>query len=528
MDNLVPEQDTTIILASYGNVETLKTGEFMPQRGSEIIQSEFESETEFVEIPPGTSVTITGQPIFENAAFGLMLPEMIMLFAGAFTLILVVVYFLMRHKLPEGRQALLPLGTTMVALVVMMGAMGVLGYDFNAIMLGVMPIAMGLGIDYGLQIQTRYIEERENGKSPVDAVGIASRTTGRAILLAMGTTVIGLGSLFISSVPPVRQFGVTSATSVIASMVLSVTLLAALLVKYDSIEEKDVDSDVGEGKMESLFSTLSRDVICHKPKVTLAIALVLVVGGAWAYPQVEPKQEMMDFWPQNLDAKNDLERLSETVDSPKVIYVVVEGDDVYTPERLRELAEYQRVMLENPNVNAVMSPVSRMKRQNGGSIPDTNYRIQKLSRRDDQTQMRMAFYIDDIEGEPVRTLIDEFDNNAEFVMSSGVDVRVTGKPVLNRNVIENVTAGLTPMTLLSFGLGLLFLTLAFRSLRVSAMLVGGVAASAALLVTGAMFVVNVPWNPLTVTMSSITLGIGIDYGIHVYERFEEERVNGKN
>jgi predicted RND superfamily exporter protein len=150
----------------------------------------------------------------------------------------------------------------------------------------------------------------------------------------------------------------------------------------------------------------------------------------------------------------------------------------------------------------------------------------EAGKTDEPTHLVLSFFVDDVSGEEVRTLIDEFEGNAEVVLDD--EVRVTGKPVLNRNVIENVTAGLTPMTLLSFGLGLIFLTLAFWSARVSAVLVAGVAASAALMVTGAMYVLGIPWNPLTVTMSSMALGIGIDYGIHVYERYEEEVLEGES
>ncbi len=42
--------------------------------------------------------------MFENAAFGLMLPEMIILFAGAFSLIFRVVYLVMRGRLARGRE----------------------------------------------------------------------------------------------------------------------------------------------------------------------------------------------------------------------------------------------------------------------------------------------------------------------------------------------------------------------------------------------------------------------------------------
>jgi predicted RND superfamily exporter protein len=263
--------------------------------------------------------------------------------------------------------------------------------------------------------------------------------------------------------------------------------------------------------------------------------LLVVLSGAWAYPQVEPKQEMMDFWPQDLEEKNDLTYLEENVESPKVMYVIVEGDDVYTPERFRDISEYQRVMLENPNVNYVDGPVERVELVNNGTVPGTNSGLDAaLSEAadgpfgagtvDEPTHAVLSFYVDDISGAEVRTLIDEFEGNARTVLDD--DVRVTGKPVLNRNVIENVTAGLTPMTLLSFGLGLIFLTLAFWSARVAVVLIAGVAASAALMVTGAMYAFGIPWNPLTVTMSSMALGVGIDYGIHVYERFEEEVLAG--
>jgi hydrophobe/amphiphile efflux-3 (HAE3) family protein len=536
---VVPESGTTVILVSYGEVQTFDRGRLLPVRGADIVYGQVNEETDLATLPPGLSVTVTGQPVFENAAFGLMLPEMIKLFAGAFALIFGVVYLVMRSKVERGWHVFLPLGTAMTALVYMTGAMGVLGYNFNAIMLGVMPIALGLGIDYGLQIQTRYLEERANGNSPVDAAGTATRTTGRALLIAMGTTVVGLGSLLVSAVPPVQQFGVTSAVSVAASMLLSVTLLPALLVRFDAGANDDATvaaQGLGEyDRLEAATGALTRRFTAGRPIVALVLAALLVSGGVYAYPQVEPRQQMMDFWPQELGAKEDLEELEDTVEGSKVVYVVVETDRAYTPETFREVVTYQRLMLANPNVNSVVSPVTAVRATNGGSIPATQSGLDadlRAARGDGPIAIRdpaetpskllLTFYVDDVEGEPVRTLIDEFQGNADYTLTSADEVQVTGKPVLNRNVIENVTAGLTPMTLLSFALGFGFLAVAFRSLKISAVLIAAVAGSAALLVTGAMYLVGVPWNPLTITMSSLTLGIGVDYGVHVFERFEYE------
>jgi hydrophobe/amphiphile efflux-3 (HAE3) family protein len=541
VDRVVPETGTTVVVAQYGTVDRFDRGAFLPTRGADVVYAELRAETAAADLPPGLDATITGQPVFENAAFGLMLPEMITLFAGAFALVLLVVYLVMRGRLARGREVLLSLAVAMLALVYMAGAMGLLGYSFNAIMLGVMPVALGLGIDYGLQIQTRYAEAREDGAVPVDAAGLATRTTGRALLIAMGTTVVGLGSLLVSPVPPVRQFGVTSAIAVLSAMALSVTLLPALLVRFDAGPPRDTDgSETGADgdRVEAFFGRLTDRGTAGRPVLALALALLVVSGGAYAYPQVEPRQEMLDFWPQDLDAKNDLERLSDTVDSPKRIYVLIETDRAYTPETFREVATFQRLMLENDRVNGVQSPVTAVRLATGG-VPETQSGLDTalaartgdgpLSIEDPDrhpSRLVVTVAVDDVEGEAVRTLIEEFEGNAALALGPGVDVRVTGKPVLNRTVIENVTAGLTPMTLLSFLLGGSFLALAFRSVRVSAVLVGSVAGTAALAVAGAMYVFSIPWNPLTITMSSIALGVGVDYGVHVFERFEYEVERG--
>ena len=536
---VVPESGTTVVVASYGEVDRFDRGAFLPVRGSDVVYGEVQEETDAAELPPGTGVTITGQPVFENAAFGLMLPEMIGLFAGAFALIFAVVYLVMRGRLARGREVALPLGVALLSLVYMAGAMGVLGYSFNAIMLGVMPVALGLGIDYGLQIQTRYAEAREAGESPLDAAGLASRTTGRALLIAMGTTVVGLGSLLVSPVPPVRQFGVTSAVAVLAAMTLSVTLLPALLVRFDAGPPRsEADAAAGD-RVESAFRRLTERGTAGHPVVTLLFALLVVSAGAYAYPQVEPRQEMMDFWPQDLQAKDDLDRLSETVESPKRIYVLVETDRAYTPRTFREVAEFQRLMLANDRVNGVQSPVTAVRLANGGTVPETESELDAVLATQAGTgptavedpdrhpsRLVLAFAVDDVEGEAIRTLIEEFEGNAGLTLRSADEVRVTGKPVLNRTVIENVTAGLTPMTLLSFALGGTFLALAFRSPRTAAVLVGSVAATAALAVAGLMYAFGIPWNPLTITMSSIALGVGVDYGVHVFERYAEEVERG--
>lgn len=562
---LRPDDGTTLLMISYGTATVPPEYDsllgFLPGTEAEVMTDQVEQRTAAVDTS-GMTVTVTGSPVFEQAAFGLMLPEMIELFALAFGVILVIVVLIMRGRLPRTRMVAFPLVTALLAMVIMMGVMGVLGYEFNAIMLGVMPIALGLGIDYSLQIQTRYVEERRKGKDPVTAAGLAARTIGWALVLAMGATALGLSALLASPVPPVRQFGVTAAASVVAAMVLAVTFLVAMLVTFDDEYGDAVAADGGNGTdTESSESDPGRidararqleeteaekplergmdrlgGAVAARPLLVVVLVLALVTGGVAAYPQVSTTQQMLDYWP-DIEEKADMEDLQERAESPQVMYVIVEDEDLYTPETFEEVAAFEAEMESHSDVNAVMSPVAAVTMEHDGEVPadqatltetldaqEDNELLPLSERSNHPDRLLVTLFITDVEGEGTRELIDQTDATAAATLPEGTETAVTGKPVLNRNVIENVTEGLTTMTILSFSLGLLFLAVALRSLRQSLMLVFGVSASAVLLVALGMYIFGIPWNPLTVATASIVLGIGIDYGVHINERFREERL----
>ena len=571
VSNVNPDRETALIVATYGEVDVPPSDDkyfgFLPGTAAGYLTDEVTDATDHVRVPPHVDVTVTGAPVFENAAFGLMLPEMIQLFAVAFAIIFSVVFLVMRGRLYRTWKVFLPVGTALVALVYMLGMMGVVGFNFNAIMLGVLPIALGLGIDFSLQLHTRYIEEREKGREPVDAAGAAARTTGNTLLLAMATTSIGLGALLVSAVPPTRQLGATAAFGVIAATALSLTLLVALLVELDSDEYETVnapadgDAAVADGgappspggdaddrpapepsadgvlgddepAFERFIGSLSGG-IAAAPLLVVVLMLAAIGGGAAVYHDVETTQEMLDYWP-SIEQRDDLEELEDTAQSPNVIYLVVEGTDAYSPTTFRRASAFETAIEDHDDVNAAMSPVTAVEMANDGEIPESRARLVETvdrqaasdlmpigDRADTPDRFVIQLFVADIEGQEVRHLIDDTEAVADKHLATE-RTAVTGKPVVNRNVIENVTSGRDPMTVLSFGMATLFLALALRSLRESVLLVVSVAISAVMLISMAMYALGIPWNPLTVATGSIALGAGITYGIHVHERFKEE------
>ncbi|MEZ3117995.1 RND family transporter [Halobaculum sp. MBLA0147] len=539
--------DTAVVMIQYGDVEVSgdHQGELfglLPPSEDKIAQQQVREVTTEANLPDEMDVTITGTPVFEQAAFGLLLPEMITLFGVALVVILVLVIVVMRGKLRKTRRVVFPLVTTLVSVLAMTGMMGYVGFDFNAVMLTVLPVALGLGIDYGLQIQTRYIEERRAGQSPVKAAATATQTAGRAVALALGTTLVGLGSLFVAKVPPVRQFGATTAFSVLVAMVLSTTLLVALLVEFDDGESHPTSASAHErpsgGGLESVFTSLGR-VLSLRPALVVLLVGSAVVGGAAAYPAVDTKTDMLDYWP-DIEERQDIREMEERLLSPNIIYTIVETDDAYTRETFLEIRKFQRELEKHEEIVTPMSPVRGMEITNHDKIPKGEAFDKNLAKRakvdrpptlgqtpsDHPDRVVVQVFVRDITGQTEREVIDYTKETANATLPASMDSRVTGEMVINRNVIENVTAGLTRTTLVSFLAGGVFLAFALRSIRESVLLVGGVAATTLAMVAGGMYLLDVPWNPLTVTTAAIVLGIGVDYGVHVYERFREETTDG--
>ena len=574
--------DTGVVIIQYGDVEIPEDREgeffgFLPPSEDEIVEEQVREVTAQSDLPEGTDVTVTGSPVFEEAAFGLLLPEMIQLFTLALLVIVALVTVLMHGRLRRTRRVALPLTTTLVALAAMLGMMGFVGFRFNAIMLGVMPVALGLGIDYGLQVQTRYVEERESGRPPVAAAETAARTTGRALAIALGTTVVGLGSLLAAEVPPVRQFGVTTAFSVAVSMGLSLTLLIALLVTFDGGDADPAasadgpsrpaaradggrsgrDRDAGgagadaapDGALERAFDRMA-GLISVRTALVVLLAAGLVLGGASAYSSVDTRNDMLDYWP-DIEERQDIRELESSVPTPNVAYVVVETDDAYTRDTFTDVQGFQHELERHDHIKTVMSTPRAMEvgessppavGPSGDRITEAGEPFQQhlelrtrvdrppqlgLTPADHPDRLVVQVFVEDIEGQTEREVIDYIDETAAAELPAGYESRVTGEMVINRNVIENVTSGLTRTTLVSFGLGALFLGLVLRSPRESVVLVGTVAGSAFALTAGGMYLLDVPWNPLTVTTAAIVLGVGVTYGIHVYERFREEVANGQ-
>jgi predicted RND superfamily exporter protein len=105
----------------------------------------------------------------------------------------------------------------------MLGATALLGFKINFLDFVALPITIGIGIEYAVNIVTRAREEGP-GRSQV-VLG----STGGAVFLCSYTTIVGYGSLLLSQNLGIRSFGVAALIGEVACLVVALGLAPALL-----------------------------------------------------------------------------------------------------------------------------------------------------------------------------------------------------------------------------------------------------------------------------------------------------------
>jgi predicted RND superfamily exporter protein len=103
------------------------------------------------------------------------------------------------------------------------GGMTLLGLKLNMVTMGIIPIILGIGIDDGIHVVHRFLDQGER-----DVPGIY-RFAGRAVVITSLTTIVGFGSLVFATYKGLWTAGLFAILGVGMCLLSSVTLLPALL-----------------------------------------------------------------------------------------------------------------------------------------------------------------------------------------------------------------------------------------------------------------------------------------------------------
>ncbi|MFQ5700285.1 MAG: MMPL family transporter, partial [Acidobacteriota bacterium] len=112
---------------------------------------------------------------------------------------------------------------TALGILWMLGLMVLIGLEFNLANLIAIPLVLGIGMDNGVHMVHRFVQEGKDGMQ------VVLQHTGRAILVSSLTTMIGFGSMTLASHRGMSSFGAILFLGIGSVLVTSTLLLPCLL-----------------------------------------------------------------------------------------------------------------------------------------------------------------------------------------------------------------------------------------------------------------------------------------------------------
>jgi len=141
----------------------------------------------------------------------------------------------------------------------------------NLISLAFIPLFVGLGVDFGIQISVRFNAERLDGKAAPQALRAAAAALGAPLLLAAAAVFLGFGAFLPTDYIGIAELGVIAGVGMIVALLASVTLLPALIVL---IRPGAPRREVGFSAMAPVDRALER----HRSAVLWAFGVSMAVS----------------------------------------------------------------------------------------------------------------------------------------------------------------------------------------------------------------------------------------------------------
>jgi hopanoid biosynthesis associated RND transporter like protein HpnN len=215
----------------------------------------------------GVSVRLTGEVPLADEEFATLQENIGAVGLVMFAAMLVTLWFATR----SARLVVAILGTIVIGLVVTT-AVGLLAVGrLNLISVAFIPLFVGLGVDFGIQICVRFNAERAAGMEPFAALQAAATALGAPLLLAAGAVFLGFGAFLPTAYIGIAELGVIAGLGMVIALALSVTLLPALvLLLRPGVPRRDV----GFAELEPADRFLEN----HRKYVLRAFALSMAVS----------------------------------------------------------------------------------------------------------------------------------------------------------------------------------------------------------------------------------------------------------
>ncbi len=463
----------------------------------------------------------------------------------AIILMISFLYFSFREK----RGIILPLLVVIISTGVAMGLMPLLGFEYSLITILTPVLMISIANNYGVHIIAKYQEI--NATHPEydmkTIVYKSMKDLSWPILLTGLTTIAGISGLLVHIMLPAVQMGIITSIGIAFALLLSLLFLPSILIGLKKGKPQKNISGQKKGFINKILN-LASELVTKKPKLVIILFTAFFILAGIGIFKLDVSINNENVLPKSHSIRKSTEIINNNFGGTKTISVLFEGD-VKSPELINDIKKLEVKLNELPQMGSITSisdvilliskSINTPDEEAYDKIPDSRNTIAQYIEfynmngdPDDfenfvdfnytKALVNIQFRANDIkEFNQVAKSIQEFCNKSEFA-SFGA-----GICLVEKDMADSIVKGQIYSLMLAFGAILILLWIIFKSFRTG--LLGCIPLVFTIVCNfGIMGWLGIELDIATSLLTSVAIGVGVDYTIHLFWRIKTEIANGKD
>jgi hypothetical protein len=470
-------------------------------------------------------------------------------FAVAFVITLVLMLWFVK----DAKLTLVALVVAMMPVLWLLGTLPLVGFGIDPLSILVPFLIFSIGVSHAVQMTKTWEREVVGG---ADSLTAAKRSFARLFIpgtLALLTNVLGFAVIMLIPIDIVRELGITASLGV-AWMIITNKMLLPILLSYLTLSRRSVEKHAyQETRANRIWRVAARCVERRRASVIIAIAAVVLLGGLYQAHQLKVGDygigvpELRPDSRYNQDNAMIVRKFAIGVNTLGVVAQTKNVQGACTQyDIMGTIESFDWYMQNVPGTQSVISLPALAKVVNAG-FNEGNVKWRQLPRdpqvmaqavtpidtstgllNPDCSAMQVLVNTTDQQGETIAGLVREVKRFASANNSDKLELKLaTGNMGVTAATNEAVDKARWEMNFAIFGALLVMCMITFRSLRATLCILIPLAI-VSVLCEALMPVLGIGLKVSTLPVIALGVGVGVDYGIYLYDRIETHLEEGKD
>jgi len=511
-------------------------------------------------------IHLGGLPMITDDMMSFVQSDIVVFGIGVFLFIIITLWFIFKKI----RLVIIPLLGCAFSVGTMVGILGLLGWNVTVISSNFIALLLILNMAMNIHVTVRFLQIKKEFENIniQNAVYEATSKMFLPILYTALTTICAFLSLIFSGIKPIIDFGWMMTLGLIVSVIVTFTLVPALLSVFSDTEDS-IDQKEDKSKITNALSNFTQ----NNTSIIFASALIIIFLSIFGISKLEVENSFINYFDKKTEIYKGMKLIDDKLGGTTSLEIILkfpnkeekkEKDDEFsewdeeseenkkdpakywfTRNKIDKILKVHDYLNSLPEIGKVMSfgSIIRVAEDLTGKKLETLEAGVLYSKIPDEIKKEIISPYISVENNEARISVrikdstkdlrrNDLINKIKFELVTEVglnenDYKLTGVAILFNNLLQSLfKSQILTLGVVMIGISLMFLVL-FRNIMLSFI---GVVPNfmAAFFILGIIGLLGIPLDMMTITIAAITIGIAVDNSIHYIYRFKEEFKKIKN